>query len=221
MRTLAVLPAKSFSAAKARLAARLGPAARAELAEAMLGDVLEALDRAQALDAVAVVTAEPRAAAAAVEFAAEVIPDTEETGQSPAAALGIAYAVRDGYERVLLVPGDTPLLESGEVDDLLARCAAAEVGAAIVPDRHGTGTNALLLSPADAIAPSFGPASLARHLAAARETAVAHAIEPVAGLEHDVDTPEDLAALALRLRKRPGCAPRTSATTALSRAAGV
>lgn len=221
MRTLAVLPVKSFTAAKGRLADRLGADERAEFAEAMLGDVLDALASARELEGVAVVTAEPRAAPAAVAAGAAVIADREQAGQSPAAVLGVAHALRDAAERVLLVPGDTPLLCSGDVDELLRRSARAGTGATIVPDRHGTGTNALLLTPADAIAPSFGPGSCARHLAAADAAAVSHAVERVAGLEHDVDTPEDLAALADRLsRADPAVAPRTRATTALSVANG-
>lgn len=220
MRTLAVLPVKSFTAAKARLAARLGPAARAELAEAMLGDVLEALASAGELDGVAVVTAEARAAAAATEAGAEVVPDVEQAGQSPAAVLGASHAIEAGYDRLLLVPGDTPLLEPGEIDELIVRSARARLGAAIVPDRHRTGTNALLLHPADALAPRFGPDSLARHVAAARQEGLGYAVEPVTGLEHDVDTREDLDDLGSRLRERPGAARRTRGTAALSSTVG-
>ena len=221
MRTLAVLPVKTFTAAKGRLADRLGAGGRAELAEAMLGDVLDALAAAHELDGVAVVTAEPRAAAAALAAGAMVVADREQAGQSAAAVLGVAHALRDAADRVLLVPGDTPLLCSGDIDDLVRRSTAAGTGVAIVPDRHGTGTNALLLAPADAIAPSFGPGSCARHLGAAEAAAVSHAVERVAGLEHDVDTPEDMAALAARLhRADPAIARRTRATAALAAAAG-
>jgi len=217
MRTLAVLPVKGFFAAKGRLAARLEPEQRAELAEAMLGDVLDALVGATEIEAVLVVTAEPRAAAVADAAGAAVIADTEQAGQSPAAALGVAEALRAGCERALLVPGDTPLVTPDDVDDLLCRSTSGLPSVGIVPDRHGTGTNALLLCPADAIAPSFGPYSRARHVAAAEHAAIAPSLEPVPSLEHDIDTPEDLAALAARLQDGdPRISPRTRATTALS-----
>ena len=215
MRTLAVLPVKSFDSAKGRLRGRLDPAARAALAEAMLGDVLAAVARASELDSVAVVTAEARAAAVARSTGAEVFHDAPEAGQSQAAAIGIASALATGCDRVLLVPGDTPLLAPADLDGLCARAAAASLGAAIVSDRHGTGTNALLLCPPDALAPSFGPGSLARHVASAHAAGVVHALERIAALEHDVDTPEDLAALAARLRaSEPATAPRTRAALA-------
>jgi 2-phospho-L-lactate/phosphoenolpyruvate guanylyltransferase len=212
VRTLAVLPVKRFDAAKQRLAATLGPGARAELAEAMLADVLAALVAAREVERVAVVTAEERAVAAARATGAEVVDDPAEAGQSPAATRGIVHALAAGYDRVLLVPGDTPLLDPARLDDLLVRSKASLFGAAIVPDRHGTGTNALLLSPPDALAPRFGPDSLARHLTAARGAGIAYAVERVEALEHDVDTPDDLAALAIRLPATgPGRADRTCA----------
>ena len=73
----------------------------------------------------------------------------------------------------------------------------------IVPDRHGAGTNALLLSPPDAIEPSFGPGSFARHAARAREAGVAARVAALPSLGLDVDTPDDLAALRSALATRP------------------
>jgi 2-phospho-L-lactate guanylyltransferase len=107
---------------------------------------------------------------------------------------------------VLLVPGDTPGVEAAELDVLLAHRQPV----AIVPDRHGTGTNALLLAPPTVIAPAFGPGSCARHEAAARAAGVEWAVVELPSLTHDVDTPEDLA--ALRARGRLG--PRTAAALA-------
>ena len=155
MRTAAVLPVKSFGRAKQRLDAAVQQPARAGLAAAMVGDVLAALGRVDALDDLVVVTAEPRAAAAARAAGAHVVHDPAETGQSDAAALGIAAAVGRGAGRTLLVPGDCPSLDPGEVAALLAGARGA--GVVIVPDRHGTGTNALLLTPPDVLAPAFGP----------------------------------------------------------------
>jgi 2-phospho-L-lactate guanylyltransferase len=66
----------------------------------------------------------------------------------------------------------------------------------IVPDRHRTGTNALLITPPDALAPSFGPGSCERHAALAAAAGVHHEIIELPSLALDIDTPEDLVALA-------------------------
>jgi len=215
--TLAILPVKSFASAKQRLAGSLGAGPRQALAQAMFSDVLGSLQGASGLDGVVVVTADRAASAAASGTGAPVLVDTAEAGQSKAALIGIRHALAEGHERVVLVPGDTPLLEPGEVSSLIADAPPV----VIVPDRHGTGTNALVLSPPHVIEPSFGPDSLARHLAAAEKAGVPRRVEEVPGLALDVDTPDDLAALLAALELRRDLAPATrAALSRLDRAGG-
>lgn len=194
MRTLAIVPVKGFGEAKQRLSASLARGARSALAQAMFSDVLAALRRSRVVDEIAVVTADP-AAEQLAHGRAHVLLDTGRAGQSVAAAIGIRHALAGGFERVLLVPGDTPLLDPAEVDALLERAEADGIEVAIVADRHGTGTNALVLTPPDAIEPAFGPGSRGRHVDLAIDADRAHRVEDVPSLGHDVDTPEDLEAL--------------------------
>ena len=212
MRTVAILPVKTFSRAKHRLAEAVGTSDRRELAEAMVGDVLEALGAVPELDGVVVVTAEPAAASAARASGASVVHDDREAGQSVAALLGIEAAVDGGAERVLLVPGDCPTLEPAQVSGLLRAWPKAPV--VIVPDRHGSGTNALLLSPPDVIVPSFGAGSFARHAARAAAAGARPKVAELPSLVLDVDTPGDLAALRGALAARPQGATRTRAVLA-------
>jgi 2-phospho-L-lactate/phosphoenolpyruvate guanylyltransferase len=221
MRTIAILPVKSFGAAKRRLAERLAPGSRQALAQAMFSDVLTSLRHVAGLEAIAVVTADHTAEAAAMGRRIHVLHDAEESGQSEAALVGIRFALASSYERVLLVPGDTPLLDPGEVSSLLARAAEAAIAVVAVPDRHGAGTNALLLAPPDAIEPSFGEGSLERHVTAARRAGLTCSVEPLPSLVLDVDTPEDLEALGSRLEQQRGPAPVTrGALRQLDRARG-
>ena len=209
MRTIAILPIKSFGAAKQRLSSTLGGGAREALAQAMYCDVLTSLRHVSGLDAVAVVTANRLAESAISRTGIHLLHDGEESGHNPAANLGIAHAIEEGFDRVLLVPGDTPLLDPVELDAMLARAQEDGTAVTIVPDRHGTGTNSLLLSPPLAISPSFGPGSLERHRQAARDAGVSHRVEAIFSLMLDVDTPEDLAELADALGERRGHASLT------------
>lgn len=206
MKTLAILPVKSFGAAKQRLAESLGAGARQALAQAMFSDVLGALRHTDELDEIAVITADRAAESVARGQGVIVLVDTVQAGQSPAAQIGIRHALAHGFDRVALVPGDTPLLRAADLAGLLSRSGP---GVSVVPDRHGTGTNALVLSPPDAIEPSFGPDSRARHVALAEEAGVPVRIDEVAALALDVDTPDDLAALSAELEKRRGQAQST------------
>jgi 2-phospho-L-lactate guanylyltransferase len=182
VRTAAILPIKSFGAAKQRLGSLLGSGSRQALAQAMFQDVLASLRRVQGIERIVIVASEP-----SVEFAADeqvlLLEDDAQDGQSAAAAIGIRWALAEGIERVLMVPGDTPLLATAEIEALLE---GAREPVVLVPDRHGTGTNALMLHPPDVIEPSFGPDSLRRHVAVAEAAEVAHRVERVPSLETDV-----------------------------------
>ena len=209
MRTLAILPIKSFGAAKQRLSGLLGSGSREALAQAMFLDVLASLRRVPEIDAVAVVTANPEAETAARRGGVHLLFDREEAGQSAAVGIGIRHALELGFERVLLVPGDTPLIGAGEIAGMLERAEEDDTAAVIVPDRHGSGTNALLLAPADAMAPSFGEGSLERHRAMALDAGLAHRVEALPSMLLDVDTPDDLAELSETLEGRRGQACMT------------
>lgn len=206
MRTLAILPVKSFPKAKRRLGQDVDPGNREALVEAMFSDVLSSL-RSTSVERIMVITRSPAARRIALQQGAEVLPDLE-TGHNAAAALGIEAALARGFDRALLVPGDCPALDPLEVDGLLRRPATAPQ-AVIVPDRHGTGTNALLLTPPDALAPSFGPGSCQRHVELAQASGTNVEVVEVASLALDIDTPEDLESLSGALAPGPDRARMT------------
>jgi 2-phospho-L-lactate/phosphoenolpyruvate guanylyltransferase len=214
VRTAAILPVKRFARAKRRLGASVAGELRDDLARAMVGDVLTALSETVSIERTIVVTREDSVAAAGRYLSALIVADTAEESQSAAVALGVESAIAEGYERVLCIPGDCPALDPAELDSLLDAPGASPV--TIVPDRHGTGTNGLLLSPPDAIAPSFGPDSCERHRALAYEAGVVCQIARPPSLLLDIDTGEDLAALRERLSSEQTRAPRTRAVLGLS-----
>jgi 2-phospho-L-lactate/phosphoenolpyruvate guanylyltransferase len=199
---------KRFDAAKQRLAAGLYAGRRRELAAAMVADVLEAIGSARTVERVIVVTGDPIAQELAAEAGAEVVPDPEDAGHVVAAQAGIARAEVEGAERVVLLAGDCPLLDPRELDRLLTGVPGRYVG--IVPDRHGTGTNALVLSPPDAIVPAFGEGSKARHVDAARQAEIPFGVEELPSMELDLDTPADVIALTRELERSRGRGRRTA-----------
>ncbi len=150
-----------------------------------------------------------------------VIDDALESGQSAAASLGVQYALQQGFQRVLCVPGDCPALDPAELEGLLSAHAPhthsrtpradGSSGVTIIPDRHGSGTNGLLLAPPDAIAPSFGPDSCERHRGLALTAGIVASVEPLSSLVLDIDTGADLDALRERLRGHSERAARTRA----------
>lgn len=214
MTGFAVITIKRFGQAKQRLADALDGRRREELAEAMFADVLAAVTRARLLAGIVVVTGEPRAGEMAARAGVETVPDPGDGGHVAAAILGAARAVELGADRVVLLPGDCPLLDPREVDRLLTAMPSPWV--TVVPDRHGTGTNALALAPPDVIEPAFGEGSCDRHLGLARAAGVPGSVERLDSLALDLDTPADLIALTRRLEDerdagRPDSARHTAA----------
>jgi 2-phospho-L-lactate/phosphoenolpyruvate guanylyltransferase len=215
MRTAAIIPVKRFGDAKQRLLTTLDRPQRAALVKAMLTDVLVATTEVPQIEQVIVVTSEGRAERIALRHSqrvttpVEVLQEPADRGHSEAATLGIIRAKALGADCVALLPGDCPLLEPAELEAALEAMHPGRV--AVLPDRHGTGTNGLLMSPADAIGPAFGPGSCARHAGRAERAGHEVAVEPLSSLALDVDTPEDLDAIAAVLVAQPGRAPATRA----------
>ena len=215
MKATAIIPVKRFGGAKQRLLSALDRPQRAAVVKAMLIDVLAAVAAMERIERVIVVTGEGRAERIALRHAQrsttplEVLRDPDDRGHSEAATLGIIRALSLGAGCSALLPGDCPLLDPKELDDAVGRMSPGRV--AVVPDRHGTGTNALLLCPADAIGPAFGEGSMERHRERAEKAGYEAAVEPLESLALDLDTADDLTALAEELRERPERAPATAA----------
>ncbi|MDQ3963131.1 MAG: 2-phospho-L-lactate guanylyltransferase [Actinomycetota bacterium] len=190
-----ILPVKSLAEAKTRLRAVYGENGRVEIARALLADAL-ALCAATDLLQWWVVSDDAEVTAAATGAGLATVADP---GPDLNAALqaAIETAREAGAGSVTIVPSDVPLAWRGDIQDVLDTGATSDV--VLVPSGDG-GTNCLYLGPPDVLEPSFGPGSLASHLAAAERLGLRCALLNVPRLELDIDTPDDVAALLERPR---------------------
>lgn len=195
--TWAVVPLKPLAEAKQRLAPALRAAERAGLSRAMAADVLATLTAAPALAGVLVVTADAGLAALANEHGARVLGEGSAAGYNEAVERAARQLDAAGARAMICVPGDVPLLQAGEVDQLAAALAHPPA-VVLAPDAERDGTNALGLAPPTLLAPQYGPESFARHRAAAAALALEATVLDLPGLALDIDTIEDLRALAAR-----------------------
>ncbi|MBJ7348140.1 MAG: 2-phospho-L-lactate guanylyltransferase [Thermoleophilaceae bacterium] len=193
--TVAILPVKKLAVAKSRLAEGLDGSARQTLATAMVRDALAQIDLASKVDRLIVATSDPQVAEFAGDF--QVSTEDADVSHSLAAAAAIRKALELGASRVALLAGDCPLMTAEAIDQLITHCDEQQLGVAVVPDRDGRGTNALVLSPPTAIVPAFGPGSSARHLQLAAAADVSAAIVPIEAMALDIDTADDWGQLAL------------------------
>jgi 2-phospho-L-lactate/phosphoenolpyruvate guanylyltransferase len=207
LHTTAIVPVKGLSDANGRLNGTLAADERYRLAEALFLDLIVKLPRSRCIDDILVVTADPSVARQARWFGHKVLEQKSDEGHSEAAAAGARAAMADGAARVVMLPVDCPTLDVEELD---AHVGRSHRTALIVPDRHGTGTNALVLAPPDVFLPVFGPDSCGRHVSRARASGISFALEALESLAMDLDTPEDMSLLRDRLLLDPQPAPRTA-----------
>ena len=191
--TAALLPVKEFHRSKHRLAGFLSPEERAALARAMFDDVWEvlreAVGRKQGLDQLLVVSAEPyvldRCRQDGVAFLEEMRPSTH----SDSVRRATEWAMSRGVISLLSVPIDTPAITATEI--LMLAGLARRHSVIVVPSADGSGTNALLRTPPDAIEPHFGPGSCRLHTEEAEKNGWDWVVVRPPGLLTDIDTAED------------------------------
>lgn len=185
-----LIPVKNLSAAKQRLASVLDQEARTQLAQAMLQDVLTAVTVAAERAQIALVTSDPFAIELARNLQLQVIRDAQNHSETDAIEMATKACVADGVEETLVIPADIPLINSTEIEQILAK--APPRGSVLVPAADGRGTNAILRRPADHFPLRFGNDSFKPHRAAAEATGSPCRILSLPGVGLDIDRPSDL-----------------------------
>ena len=212
-----LLPVKVLAQAKSRLA-QLAGERRHALALALASDTVAAAAACPEVARVIVVTSDSVAGPRLSALGALIVPEaaggvapapSADGSQRPlnAALLGGAAvaAARWPESGLAALTADLPALRPAELARALR--AASDAGRpAFVPDAAGVGTTLYAVLPGREFTPMYGGASRARHAAGG---AVELALDGIAGLRQDVDTPDDLrAAVAL------GVGPRTAEVAA-------
>jgi 2-phospho-L-lactate guanylyltransferase len=180
-----VVLVKDFATAKARLAPALDSAGRATLAERLARGVLAAAASIPGRTATVVVGDSPAVVAWAGGLGARGLLQ-REAGLNAAASEGWAAAA--GGDWTMVVHAD--LADPSGLPDVVEQWRPWL--AVLVPDRHGDGTNVMVLPSGVSPEFSYGTGSHARHRVIC--AALALDVRSLTGttLSHDVDSPEDL-----------------------------
>jgi 2-phospho-L-lactate guanylyltransferase len=194
MNIAALMPVKGFRNAKQRLTPILSSAARELLAETMFRDVLSQVRAARGLASTFVVTGDDQVASIAALAGAEVIRERAENGETAAVDFARQELKRAGCEAVLILPGDMPLVQASDVEQVLAQvpAEAAPPFALLVPSHDRKGTNALLLAPPDVIPLRFGYDSFTFHLSQVSAQGLPIRFCENEHIALDIDEPKDL-----------------------------
>ena len=189
-RIVAVIPVGELERAKSRLGEVLDAEERRDLVIALLQRTLAATGGTPRIAETLVVTPDDEVAAIARVAGARVIRQTDR-GLNHGLDDARRAAVDDGATALLVLPADLPGVSPVAIGAILTTLDERSPVVAIVPDRHGRGTNSLLLSPPGVIDFAFGGDSRVAHRHEA-EAASARVVELDGPLSLDVDTPEDL-----------------------------
>jgi len=181
---LFIIPMKDPAVAKSRLADVLPDAVRARLAMALFRRMLGFLVEAQPDVDVLVVS---ESAVIKAETGTLFLQQNSQ-GLNAAVREGAAWAKAKGYAAICVLPAD--LADPSAAD--LARLMALGEGVSLAP-AHDGGTNALLVSPPDAIEFGYGNGSCLAHQMAAQAAGVPCTIIPLESFKYDIDTSADLA----------------------------
>lgn len=193
MRAL-LLPVKDLRHAKQRLAPFLNAAERLGLVQAMLADTVRAIRGVRQAEKIFVVTNYIPAMEAAEQNGWDLLREDRQISESFSVDYASMQCAKRGVTALLRLPLDVPLVQSSDIDELLAvECAAP--GLVIVPSRDGTGTNAILRTPPSLFPSHFGSGSFANHCAEAQRVDAHILIRRNARLEMDVDDETDLRVL--------------------------
>ena len=185
----ALVPVKTLTAAKSRLAVHLSPSERETLVLDMLRHVLYVLHASEALEQVVVVSPDERVLERARDWGAQAWPE-EAPGHNPALHAAAMRIRAKGASALLTISADLPLLRVQDIRALISRAANHPI--VIAPSREGTGTNALLVQPPLALPYLFGVNSFHRHVQAAGQRQLSVSIYYSTGLAWDIDTIDDI-----------------------------
>ena len=193
-RLVAIVPVGALEGAKSRLGGSLDGEERQDLVRYLLDRTVAAARQSPSIAEVAVVSPDPGVLSIASSTGAVPL-EQAGTGLNEGLEQAVGWAIQAGASALLVLASDLPSISVEALHEVVATAAAAvQPGrglVVIVPDRHGRGTNALLLSPPDVIHPAFGDDSRAAHQAAARN-ADALSVEVDGPLALDLDLPADL-----------------------------
>lgn len=187
----AIIPVKPLRRGKSRLAGALSEDERTELNRTLLEHTLKTLSEIKELEEVLVISRDPQALTLARGYGARTVREDGQpelnTALKRATIIAQVYATRG----VLVLPADLPLITREDVLKLIEHAADPPV-VVIAPDRHGKGTNALLMSPSGLIEYDFGDDSFQRHCEQVRKSGARLEVVDLPSLGLDLDVPEDL-----------------------------
>ena len=193
MTTTAVIPVKQLEDAKQRLSQLFSPEERKGLFQAMVEDVLTAVEACALVDNIVIVTDDEAVSELAISYGAEIRPEPDLPGLIGAVTHTGKQLAAEGVHCMLFLPGDVPLVTPEELEVVLEGFGSSgQAEFMIVPALDLGGSNCVACSPPDCMSFGFGIDSFRAHLGLAKDRGIAPQVVRLPGIGLDIDTPSDV-----------------------------
>ena len=199
MKTVAIIPVKSFSKAKTRLT--ISSEKTVDICKLMLGEVLQTISTSKKIDNTIIVSHDQSAFDIGKKFSAIEVFDELESGVNNAITLADEYISDSEFDTSIILPQDIPFFNSSDLDNLFSFFQRKN-SVVIVPSRQFNGTNSLIRNPSRIITTRYDEGTYKSHLDEAKCNSVDFSLVLIRRLMLDIDSQSDIE-FAMKYNEKP------------------
>ena len=198
MKTVAIIPVKSFTKAKTRLS--ISSEKTVDICKIMLNEVLQTISSTNKIDNTIIVSRDESAFDIGKKFNVIQVFDESESGVNNAISLADDYISDSEFDTSVILPQDIPFFNTVDLDNLFSFFQKNSV--IIVPSRHFNGTNALLRNPAKIMTTRYDEGTYKSHLDQAKSSNIDLSLLLIRRLMLDIDAKDDIE-FAMKQNEKP------------------
>ncbi len=187
-----LIPVKSLDSGKSRLLPLCNDNVRRDLNEYFLCQMLLTASHFPGHERTAVISDSEEVLRLVEICGARAIHQTSAPGLNNAANEGLTVLRNLGAKDILLIACDEPLVQPSDIREIVEQSAEGDA-VVICPDKHYTGTNAILVPAPVTIQFRFGENSCLEHCREVVRSGCFPKLHFNANIAFDIDTPRDLA----------------------------
>lgn len=199
MKTVAIIPVKSFSKAKTRLT--ISSEKTVDICKLMLGEVLQTISATKKIDNTIIVSHDQSAFDIGKKFGVIEVFDELESGVNNAITLADEYISDSEFDTSIILPQDIPFFNSSDLDNLFSFFQRKN-SVIIVPSRQFDGTNSLIRNPSRIMTTRYDEGTYKSHLDEARCNNIDFSLVLIRRLMLDIDSQNDIE-FAMKYNEKP------------------
>ena len=199
MKTVAIIPVKSFSKAKTRLT--ISSEKTVDMCKLMLGEVLQTISTSKKIDNIIIVSHDQSAFDIGKKFGVIEVFDELESGVNNAITLADEYISDSMFDTSIILPQDIPFFNSSDLDNLFSFFQRKN-SITLVPSRQFNGTNSLIRNPSRVMTTRYDEGTYKSHLDEAKRNNVDFSLVLIRRLMLDIDSQDDIE-FAIKYNEKP------------------